>query len=87
MPAARSSSAWRSGVVATRRPPTPRQPGSRPVSSPSRAYSSVEYMIIRVWLIVERSWPTNPAECQVVPSLSSCCSSSTTSSQPARPRW
>ena len=26
-------------------------------------------MIIRVWLIVERSWPTNPAECQVVPSV------------------
>ena len=32
-------------------------------------------MIIRVWLIVERSWPTKPAECQVVPSVRSCCSS------------
>ena len=24
---------------------------------------------MRVWLIVERNWPTNPAECQVVPSV------------------
>jgi hypothetical protein len=24
-------------------------------------------MIIRVWLIVLRKWPTKPAECQVVP--------------------
>ena len=30
---------------------------------------------MRVWLMVERSWPTNPAECQVVPSARSCCSS------------
>ena len=29
---------------------------------------------MRVWLMVERSWPTKPAECQVVPSVSSCCS-------------
>src|SRR3954452_23008077 len=44
-------------------------------------------MIIRVWLIVERSWPTKPAECHVVPSVRSCCSSTTTSRQPRRPRW
>jgi hypothetical protein len=44
-------------------------------------------MIIRVWLMVERSCPTKPAECQVVPSVSSCCSTTTTSRQPMRARW
>src|SRR6185437_8165884 len=41
-------------------------------------------MIMRVWLMVERSWPTKPAECQVVPSVSACCSTSTTSVQPGQ---
>ena len=44
-------------------------------------------MIMLVWVTVERSWPTNPAECQVVPSVSSCCSTRITSVQPSRARW
>ncbi len=42
---------------------------------------------MRVWLIVERSWPTNPAECQVVPSVRPWRSTTTTSVQPSRARW
>src|SRR5438045_1672193 len=44
-------------------------------------------MIMRVWLTVERSCPTKPAECQVVPSVRACCSTRTTSVQPSRASW
>ena len=33
----------------------------------SAAYSSTEYIIIRVSDTDDRSWPTRPAECQVEP--------------------
>ena len=48
-------------------PPSSCQPGSLPVSRRSAAYSSTEYIIIRVSDTDERSWPTRPAECQVEP--------------------
>ncbi len=68
-------------------PPSSCQPGSLPVSRRSAAYSSTEYIIIRVSDTDERSWPTNPAECQVEPYVRSNCSTSTTSCTPSLARW
>ena len=72
----------RSADDARRNPPTSRQPVSMPVSFFRVRYRSVLYFIMRVRLKSERSWPTNPAECQVEPQVSSPRSSTTTSFQP-----
>src|SRR5882672_7469457 len=76
----------RSGLEARRSPPTSCQPGSLPVSRRRSAYRPTEYIIIRVRLTDDRSWPTSPAECQVDPDVRSYCSTSTTF-QPSRARW
>src|SRR5881409_1381249 len=68
----------RAGEEATRRLPTPFQPGSRPVSSRSRRYSSTLAMLIRVSSTEERSWPTRPAAWNVEPPVSSPRSRTTT---------
>ena len=66
-PAWRWISSMRACDEARRMPPSSCQPGSLPVSRRSAAYSSTEYIIIRVSDTDERSWPTRPAECQVEP--------------------
>ena len=58
----RFSSNSRSGVDASLKLPTFRQPTFSPVSASNRSYSSELYIIILVRLTDERSSPTRPAE-------------------------
>ncbi len=77
-------------MAARRSEPTSRQPGDRPVSAASassRRYTSTLCIIIRVRGSELRSCPTNPAEWNVLPLVSSERSTSTTSVHPASARW
>ena len=65
-----------------------RNPVECPVSCSSRAYRSREYRLKnRAVSSVIPAEVISPAACQVVPAVSWCCSSSTTSVQPRCARW
>jgi hypothetical protein len=78
----RLSSITRSGEHARRSEPVSCQSTACPVSASSPRYISTDCSNMRVVLRLERSWPTRPAACHVAPSVSWCCSSSTTSDSP-----
>ena len=86
-PAWRWSSSNRSFEDASRSDPTSCHETSTPVSAVRRRYSSAPYIIIRVRVVVDRSWPTRPAEWNVEPDVSSARSTRTTSFQPSSVRW
>src|SRR5215218_8458062 len=86
-PAWRWSSSKRSFDDASRSEPTSCQETAMPVSAWRRRYSSTPYIIIRVRVVLARSWPTRPAEWNVEPLVSSARSTRTTSRQPSRARW
>src|SRR5690349_9238747 len=79
----------RSSVEAIRNEPTSRHPGDRPVScasDSSRRYTSTLCIIIRVNGKLERSWPTRPAEWNVLPLVGSARSITSTSVHPRSAR-
>ena len=78
----RFSSITRSAEQASRRLPVSRQSTAWPVSASRPRYISTDCSSIRVVLRDDRSWPTSPAACHVAPSVSRCCSRTSTSASP-----
>ena len=77
-------SARRSTRSAASRPPaSPANARSPRASASSRRYTSTLCIIIRVSGRLDRSWPTSPAEWNVLPLVGSARSSTSTSVQPA----
>ena len=86
--ASRRSASCRCGLVASDRCPTGRNPVECPVSASSLVYRSREYRLKNSAVSsVIPAEVISPAACQVVPAVSRCCSSSTTSVQPSWARW
>src|SRR5436305_10356398 len=83
----RLSSSQRASLLASRIEPTPWKLTSWPVSAPMLAHSFAEYCISLVRLRRDRSCPTSPAACHVLPAVSAVFSSSRTSRWPSFARW